>query len=186
MNQRSESDEWLMGQVRNGCRTSLEKLIRRHASGLLTFIERMVGDTHRAEELFQEVFLTVWKKRRQYKIEHAFRSWLFAIAANRCRADFRKRRTPTAVPEVVEAALTRESSPTETAIASETAAMVTTALDQLPPQQRMVVSLRVWNGLSFREIGEVVGTAESTARSTMHRALSSIRKYLEPKLSGEA
>jgi RNA polymerase sigma-70 factor (ECF subfamily) len=172
-----------MGQVRKGCRSSLEKLVRRYASPLLTFIERTVGDRHRAEELFQEVFLSVWSKRRQYKLEHAFRSWLFTIAANRCRSHFRKQVTPTISPEIVDASPDRATSATETAIATETATMVTVAVKQLPPAQRMVVSLRVWNGLSFAKIAEVIGTAEGTARSTMHRALAAMRKSLEPKLS---
>jgi RNA polymerase sigma factor (sigma-70 family) len=86
-------------------------------------------------------------------------------------------------PEVVEATVSSDGSPAETAIATETAVLVTNAVAQLPPQQRAVVSLRVWNGLSFGEIAEIVGTAESTARSTMHRALASIRQFLEPHVN---
>ncbi len=57
-----------------------------------------------------------------------------------------------------------------------------TPVEQLPPQQRTVIVLRIWNGLSFREISEVVGTTESTARSNMHRGLQTMRSYLEPRL----
>src|SRR5262245_52272206 len=92
----NEPDEWLMGQVALGRREHLEPLVRRFASPLLTFIQRMVGDRHRAEELFQEVFLAVWVKRAQYRFPRSFRAWLFAIAANRCREDYRKGR-PAAV-----------------------------------------------------------------------------------------
>ena len=67
-------------------------LIRRHASRLLTYIQRMIGDRHRSEELFQEVFLAVWSKRRQYKFPRPFRAWLFGIATNQCRSEFRKAR----------------------------------------------------------------------------------------------
>ena len=55
----------------------------------------VVGDRHRAEEIFQEVFFTVWQKRKQYKFPKRFRSWLYAIAANRCRQDYRKSKLPT-------------------------------------------------------------------------------------------
>ena len=71
----------------------------------------------------------------------------------------------------------------QTAIATETAAIVETALTRLPTQQRTVVVLRVWNGLSYAEIADVVGTAESSVRSNMHRALATVRRYLEPRLS---
>lgn len=183
MNHRTESDEWLMGQVRQGDREALEKLVRRYASPLLTFIVRMIGDRHRAEELFQEVFLAVWTKRRQFKLKYAFRGWLFTIAANRCRSDFRKKQIPTAPAHDPATTASGETAPSTTAIATETASLVSTAVEQLPPQQRTVVVLRIWNGLSFREISEVVGTTESAARSNMHRGLQTMRGYLEPRLS---
>ena len=74
MDPRQERDEWLMAQVALGKRDHLEPLVRRYASALLTFIRRMVGDAHRSEELSQEVFLAIWKKRRQYEFPRPFRS----------------------------------------------------------------------------------------------------------------
>jgi RNA polymerase sigma-70 factor (ECF subfamily) len=177
-----ESDEWLMGQVRRGKRDALEKLVRRFASPLLTFIERMVGDRHRSEELFQEVFLRVWTRRKQYKLDRSFRAWLYAIAANRCRDEFRKRSTHEVTAPEIETTPTDDPSATQTAIATETATIVFTAVTLLPPQQRTIVVLRTWNGLSFGEIAEIVGTAESTVRSNMHRGLASMRRYLEPRV----
>src|SRR5262249_43789443 len=91
MEQRSDRDEWLMAQTALGKREPLEPLLRRHASPLLTFIQRMVGDRHRSEELFQEVFLAVWVKRRQYQFPRPFKAWLYAIALNKCRASYRQR-----------------------------------------------------------------------------------------------
>ena len=132
MNTRNESDEWLMGQVRRGSRESLEKLVRRYASPLLTFIERMVGDRHRSEELFQEVFLTVWTKRKQYKLDRPFRSWLYTIAANRCRSDFRRQSVRAVSAVDVETTPAAGNSPVQTAIATETASMVETAVARLP------------------------------------------------------
>ena len=67
MTKRDQSDEWLMGQVALGGRQHLEPLIRRYASPLLTYLERTIGDRHRAEELFQDVFLAVWTKRKTYE-----------------------------------------------------------------------------------------------------------------------
>jgi len=73
MHQAQERDEWLMAQVADGKREHLEPLIRRYANPLLTFIRRMVGDQHRSEELFQDVFLAVWVKRRQYQFPRPLR-----------------------------------------------------------------------------------------------------------------
>jgi RNA polymerase sigma-70 factor (ECF subfamily) len=184
MNKGHEGDEWLMGQVALGKREYLAPLVRRYASPLLTFIQRMIGDRHRGEELFQEVFLVVWTKRGQYKFPRSFRSWLFAIAANRCRADFRKARAEkVSLDDLPEAApVASDPSPVEAAISTETASLVATAVAQLPPGQRTVVVLRVWNGLSYAEIAEIVGRTEATVRSHMHHGLAAMRKYLEPRL----
>ena len=179
-----ETDERLMRQVAEGKREQLHLLLRRYASGLLTFIGRMIGDRHRSEELFQEVFLAVWSARRKYEYPRPFRSWLFGIAMNKCRAEFRRHRlVPVATNEgPVASAVTSDPSPVEAAIASETASLVARAVAQLPPAQRTVVVLRIWNGLSYKEIAEVVDRTEATARSHMFHALAAIRTYLEPRL----
>ncbi len=186
MNQKHTADEWLMAQVAEGKRDCLEPLVRRYASPLLTFIRRMVGDDHRGEELFQEVFLAVWAKRRQYQAPRPFKPWLYAIAVNKCREWFRGPSVPVTGP-LDEAAPTAPAapgpSPVDTAIATETAALVAAAVTRLPAQQRAVVVLRIWDGLSYAEIAQVVGRTEATVRSHMPHGLAAIRKYLEPRLS---
>lgn len=87
-------DEWLMGQVARGRRDGLDILVRRYAGPLLTFLTRMTGDRHRSEELFQDVFLAVWVKGRQYDPFRMFKPWLYRIAINKCRASFRHRPLP--------------------------------------------------------------------------------------------
>jgi RNA polymerase sigma-70 factor (ECF subfamily) len=188
MNQANASDEWVMGQVAGGKRECLETLVRRYASPLLTFIERMIGDRHRAEEVFQDVFLAVWRKRRTYKFPRPFRSWLFAIAANRCRQVSRRARSPDVLPLDDKAASVPVASgptPADVAVATEAASLVGVAVAQLPPQQRTVLILRNWNGLSYAEISQIVGRSEATVRSHMHHALAGIRRYLEPRMSSD-
>src|SRR4051812_38446539 len=94
MNPRQDRDESLVAQVAQGKRDHLEPLVRRYASRLLTFIRRMVGGPHRSEELFQEVFLAVWAKRHQYQSPRPFKAWLYGIAANKCRAEYRAHPAP--------------------------------------------------------------------------------------------
>jgi RNA polymerase sigma-70 factor (ECF subfamily) len=177
-------DEWLMAQVARGERDCLEALVRRHADRLLTFLERMTGDRHRAEELFQEVFLTLWVKRRLYEHPWPFKPWLYAIAANKCRAAARGRRpAPLALEDAAPwAPVSALPLPPESAVATETAALVSEAVALLPPQQRAVVVLRVWEGLSYADIAEALGRTEATVRSHMHHGLAALREYLEPRL----
>jgi RNA polymerase sigma factor (sigma-70 family) len=73
--------------------------------------------------------------------------------------------------------------PAEAVIATETAALVSAAVAQLPPQQRAVLVLRVWNGLSYAEIAQAIDRSEATVRSHMFHGLSTLRRYLEPRLN---
>lgn len=186
-----ESDEQLMAQVAVGQREPLGILLRRYGGPLLTFIQRMVGDRHRSEELFQDVFLAVWKNRRQYQFPRPFRSWLFGIAVNKCRGEFRVARFNTVTFDEQAgylatgqpySATAQPAGPSDAAMAVETSAIVQTAVMRLPDQQRMAVVMRVWNGMSYSEIAEVMQRAESTVRSEMSHGLAALRKYLEPRL----
>ena len=181
------SDEWLMQEVARGRREHVATLLRRYANPLLTFIRRMIGDRHRAEELFQEVFLAVWTHRTTYEYPRRFRPWLFGIAINKCRADFRK---PVPLPIVLDESsvgplVAAGPSPPEAVIAAETATLVATAVARLPAGQRTVLVLRIWNGLSYQEIARTMGGTEATARSHMFHALATVRKYLEPHMKDQ-
>lgn len=174
-----EPDEGLMANVAKGQRGPLETLVRRYATPLLTFIQRMIGDRHRSEELFQEVFLAVWNKKHQYEFPRAFKPWLFAIALNKCRADFRKPRVITA--HFAEEAVSQSEdgrAPLESMIATETAEKVALAITRLPTQQRTVVVLRIWQELSYTEIADLLQRSEGTVRSHMYHALASLRGIL--------
>lgn len=187
MDPRRETDELLMNRTSRGERAALSILMRRHANAVLTFLRRMTGDEHRSEELFQEVFLAVWVARGRYKFPRPFRPWLFGIAANKCRAGFRKRSEP-ALPigdAAVPVGANPGPSPPEQAVAVETAAIVEQAVMQLPTAQRSVVVMRMWNDLSYNEIAEVLGLAIPTVRSHMSLGLASLRKYLEPRMREE-
>jgi RNA polymerase sigma-70 factor (ECF subfamily) len=183
MNLRSDRDESLMAEVATGQRTALEPLIRRHASPLLSYVQRMVGDRHRGEEIFQEVFLAVWSKRGQYQFPRPFKPWLYGIATNKCYEVLRARQGFRGVePAAVEQLISPEPAPDDRAVATETAALVERAVQCLPAQQRAVVVLRLWQGLSYAEIAGVVGRTEATVRSHMSHGLAGLRQYLEPRL----
>jgi len=183
MDRQTESDEGLMRQVSQGRREQLGVLLRRYATPLLTFLERMLGDRHQAEELFQEVFLAVWTERNRYDGERPFHAWLFGIALNKCRADLRRRgRQPMPAETAQQVAAPADGSPVEVALTAERATLVAAALAELPDVQRMVLTLRIWQGMSYAEIGAAIERTESTARSHMFHALATVRSFLERRL----
>jgi RNA polymerase sigma-70 factor (ECF subfamily) len=175
------TDVDLMREVAIGRRDSLEQLVRRHGSELLTFIQRMVGDSSRRDDVFQDVFLSVWQKRHGYQYPRAFKPWLFKIAANKCREHFR---TAGRLPawSLDRDVVGTEDRPGDGLISQETHALVAAAVDALPESQRMVVVLRIWNGMSYAEIAEVTGRSEGTSRSLMYHALKQLREKLQIRL----
>ena len=181
MDDADDRDEFLMARVQHGQPELLERLLRRHASPLLTFLQRMTGDRHRGEELFQEVFLAVWRKRHQYDYPRPFKPWLYAIALNKCREAFRARSLPATSLDKTDAAAP-EAGPADALIAAETAELVSRAVTRLPERQRAVVVLRVWEDLPYARIAEILDSTEATVRSHMHHGLATLRKYLEPRL----
>ena len=179
----SARDEALMAEVAQGKYETLETLIRRHATPLLSFLHRMTGDYHRGEELFQEVFLAVWRKRGLYEYPRPFKNWLYAIAVNRCRSDFRRTALPTEpLAEDLPEPLLGQSSPVTTALAAERAAIIAAAVARLPEPQRVVVALRIWQQMSYGEIAQVLNQPDGTVRSHMHRGLCALRELLEGRL----
>jgi RNA polymerase sigma-70 factor (ECF subfamily) len=178
------SSEELMRRVQAGNRQDLSLLMRRHANPLLTFLERMTGDHHLSEELFQETFLVVWTDRSRYEYPKTFRLWLFGIAANKCRTAVRARqRRLASLGQLQSQSQTAKSdTPLDSAVATETASLVEQAVLQLTDQQREVVVMRVWSGLSYEAIGEALDRTEGTVRSHMCHALSAMRIFLEPRL----
>jgi RNA polymerase sigma-70 factor (ECF subfamily) len=166
-----------MTQVIDGNRGSLDLLVRRHADALLTFLCRNLRNWHKAEELFQEVFLAVWAKREQFDPKRPFKPWLYAIAVNKVRERFRHPPTPLGL-EGDSLAPGKEAAPEQALLNTELAEVIKAAVQQLPEQQRMVVTLRVWNGLSYPEIAESMELKEVTVRSHMHHALAALRRLL--------
>jgi RNA polymerase sigma-70 factor (ECF subfamily) len=182
MTTESPRDEWLMAEVAVGTRDSLEHLIRRYATPLLTFIERMVGNQHQSEELLQDVFLAIWKNRRQYQFPRPFKPWLYAIAINRCRTSFRKNSLWVVRLEEEPALPATAAEPVDAAIGTETAALLANAVAALPGQQRAVIALKIWEGLSYAQIADVLDRTEGTVRAHMHHGLAALRKHLEHRL----
>src|SRR5262245_16001676 len=172
-----DPDELLMAQVASGRGESLEPLVRRHAAPLVSFLQRMTGDHGRAEDLFQDTFMTVWRKRGTYKFPRPFKPWLYAVAMNACRAAFRSTKPMSELPNDPPAS-SRPDAPPDHAITTETVARINAVIQNMPPAQRAVVALRVWDGLSYADIATSIGRSEATVRSHMSHGLAALRQAL--------
>jgi RNA polymerase sigma-70 factor (ECF subfamily) len=167
----SASDGELLRRVGDGDGGAFETLYRRYARPVFGLALRRLGDRGRAEEAVQETFASVWRSARTYRPERGPGApWLYAVARNAIVDGARARPEPVAhAPEEI----SREAEPPERAEQSWLAWRVHRALEELPRQEREVLELAYWRGLSQSEIAArlriPLGTVKTRTRSGLHR-----------------
>jgi RNA polymerase sigma-70 factor (ECF subfamily) len=185
------TDEALMLSFRDGDARAFEELVTRHRRGLFNFLLRSVQNRSRAEELLQEVFLRVVRSKDRYEKTAKLTTWLYTIARNLCvdesrRAKFRRtvsldaprRGAEDDSPAMVDTVPADQVATDEAAAAPQIRQRLAKAIDVLPEDQREVFLMRQISGLSFKEIGEIVGAPENTVKSRMRYALEKLRQEL--------
>ena len=182
------TDEELLAAYQQGDPGAFEGLLRRHRAPLFTFLLRMLGDREKAEDLAQETFLRIVKGAQAWEHRARFQTWLFTIARNLCvdrarrdrfrRTDSLDAQGPDDEPAMVDSVPGREIDPARGAESARLRPLLTKALLSLPWEQREVFVLREQAGIPFREIAEMLGVNENTAKSRMRYALEGLRKAL--------
>lgn len=169
-----EADEALMERYAlSGDRAAFRTLFDRHSGRLQGFFLRGVRDAVVAQDLVQTTFLHVHRARRDYDPQRPFRPWLYTIASNVRREHWRrKKRKPEAALEPGhEGSVAPEAS-------TATDRLVRRALGELPDNQREVLLLRWYAGLTFPEIAQSLGINTSAAKVRSHRAMKALRALL--------
>jgi RNA polymerase sigma-70 factor (ECF subfamily) len=158
----------LIVAAQQGDRPAFAQLVERYWERLYRWLYHVTHDQHTAEDLAQESFLKAFAGLKKFQAGTNFGAWLFRIAhnnyANQCRASARQREAlPADLPS-------RERGPHEQAVSAEALQSVTQAIYRLPPEFRSALLLRVEEGLSFRQIAEVLDLTEETARWRVFKA----------------
>ena len=161
-------------------RAAFEVLYRRYLDRVYGYAFYQLGDHHDAEDATERTFLAALRALPTFRDEGAtFRAWLFRIAhntiANAHRSRFRRRAEP--LPEGLERAAPN-ADPAGLVLQAEEARHVLRAVAELPADRRQVVLLRFVDGLSSREIGQVMDRSEGAARVLLHRALRDLAARL--------
>jgi RNA polymerase sigma-70 factor (ECF subfamily) len=172
-----DSDEELFSAWRRGEGDKLEELVRRYEEPLFRFLHRRSGEAARAEDLFQETWMSVLKARDRYDASRSFKTWLYAIALNASRKAWRAKGPAASDPDLTRAA--SGDSPTRTLERRETAAAVRRILAALPEAQRDVFLLCEYEGLTYPEIAAVLGRPLGTVKSQMFYAVRRVKAGLE-------
>ncbi|MHC4295580.1 MAG: RNA polymerase sigma factor [Planctomycetota bacterium] len=189
----AEDDAIILDEIAHGNLEHFERFVERYKRRLFGYIRSRVGDAHWAEDLTQEVFLRAFRAgyRGVYDGHRSARTWLFTIA-NNCVIDFlrAKRSKPLALQsqlrrqsddaDAITLRADRSGGPATEAIRSEDRRRTEQMLERLPEAQRAVVALKVYGGLKFAEIAEVLGANTATVKSQMRYALDKIQRMLPP------
>jgi RNA polymerase sigma-70 factor (ECF subfamily) len=173
-------DDLLMERIARGDEAAFRALVERWERPVFAFLARMLGSREEAQDLSQETFLRVYRSAGRYRGSGRFKSWLFRIAGNQARSRLRRRKVLSWVgldPEREDLPSPGESAERRMEREDE-AARVRRAVTALPARQREAVVLREYEGMSYQEIAEAMGTSVSAVESLLHRAVTALRKEL--------
>lgn len=193
------SDEALMLLCQKGHQEALEKLYQRYYRPVLLFILRIVQDRDMAEDLVQETFIRVYNNRESWQPRSKFTSWLYRIARNLCIDEKRRywNRLVHMDSQYSDSNVNNPVSPLERAeddtgdarnhfaskIDEET---IKKAINQLSPEQREVIILNKYQGMSYIEIADILGATPESIKQRAYRAHLKLRQILQPLLQDYA
>ena len=187
MNFDSVSERELIKSYLNGSHKSLQILINRHKSRLFAYIFMLVKNKQLADDIFQDTFLKVINtlKSGKYNDEGKFIQWTMRIAHNLVIDHFRKQKKQTFVesynPEqnIFDSIRLTDPSVEERLVTDQIHTEVKSLLEYLPDEQKEVLYMRCYAGLSFKEIADQTEVSINTALGRMRYALINLRKMIE-------
>ena len=191
-NQKDLSDEELMQRLSVRDRQAFEEIYDRYGDLVYSTALRVLRDTHLAEDISQETFVRLWRKPESYVAERGrFLTWLISVTRNRAvdevRARGRRQRYETASPEEQERELPAGTAndPVLNADLAEQRRVVRAALAELPAEQRQVIELAFFGGLTQQEIADRLAQPLGTVKTRIRLGMQKLRAALAPVTRSE-
>lgn len=192
----TSSEKKLVQKLKRRDGRAFEFLVREYQAPILNLLYRMIGNREEAEDLAQEVFVTVFKKIDIFRGDSSLSTWIYRIATNHCRnrqkylSRRRYERTHTIDVGVQEDAgmpqsmrTTAEiSRPDELVEGYQAERIIQLAMADLDEEQRLVLVLRDIQNVSYEEVSAITGLPLGTVKSRLHRARMSLKDKLKPLL----
>jgi RNA polymerase sigma-70 factor (ECF subfamily) len=177
------SDEQLVEAFQAGQLAAYDELVSRWQGKIRGAVWRVLGSTEDAADITQEAFLRAFRGLKAFKREAKFSSWIYQIALNLCRDSLRRKKGKNYVsldePESQAPLLVSKSpSPFELTQGKEIADRVRLAIQKLTEDQREVIILKEYEGLTFAEIAETLGLPPSTVKTRLYRGLVEMKQHL--------
>jgi len=182
------SDEDLMSQLQAGTAEAFDIPVGRYKDPLTNYIYRFLGDMKECEDLLQETFLRVYRNRHSYRRIAKYSTWLYTIAGNLARSEYRKRKRRRLYSLQ---SVNRDEEEYEVEIPDETFSpdrhtdstiqdhYIQEALKEIPEEFREVVVLRDVQQLAYEEIAEITGLPMGTVKSRINRGRTKLQMLLK-------
>ncbi len=187
------TDTQIINLILNGDRSRFNSLIWRWEKPIYNFIFRYLGDKELARDVTQRTFIRVYKNLTRLRDPAKFSSWIYQIASNLCKDEIKKM----SHRDVISLDLIQENNeneghrlpeqlcdslralPDEKLNQKQVSSIVQKALRQLPEEQRVVIIMKEYQGLKFKEIAESLNQPLNTIKSRMYYGLNGLRKIFE-------
>jgi RNA polymerase sigma-70 factor, ECF subfamily len=172
-----DPDREIADRFRDGERAAFDLLVRRHQKGMWRLIRRYVRRDADAADVTQLAFVRAFRGLASFRGTATVRSWLYRIAIN-CALSWLRDHRREQPAELAEDALVDDNPAPAQLSASDERARLRRAIELLPPKQKLVLELRVFDDLSFKEVADLADCSENTAKVNFHYAVKRLRDIL--------
>lgn len=185
-------DQELISRAQRGEHTAFEELVYKYDREVLSIANSFTNDPDDTKDIYQEVFLRVYRALPKFEFRSEFSTWLFRIVTNVCLTHQTRGRARTfmsidedfeghqgQLQEDAVVAPSRPLSPERLAESAEISSHIEAALDTLSQQQRLVFTLKHYQGYKLREIADMMDCSEGTVKKYMFTAMEKLRKRLK-------
>lgn len=190
---RDQRDLGLVRRIRRGDHAAFRALVRHYQNPIYALCLRMLGSREDAEDVAQEVFLTIHRSVHTWRGESRFYTWLYRVATNHCKnkikylsvRNFHRAEDldSTAYSEHLAANPNKSAANPEQVVAGRRLeALINRELANLEPEHRVLIILRDFQGLAYQDIIEITGLTEGTLKSRLHRARVALKRRIHPYL----
>ncbi|MBC55047.1 MAG: RNA polymerase [Gammaproteobacteria bacterium] len=174
-----QTDEEIMAGITAGDQRSFAEAVRMHARPIAFYAYRMLGNQSEAEDIAQETFLRLWTQASRWQPgKAALSTWLHRIAHNLC-IDFLRKNKPALASELSDDLIDDQATAEETLNSEAQQNMLHVALGRLPERQRSALVLTHYQGLSNREVADMLAITVDALESLLARARRSLKTYCQ-------
>ena len=192
-NNLSDPDHELMERICSGELAAFTQLVKKYQRIVMATIYRYTGNRNEVEDLAQEIFFKVYRAAKSYTPQAKFSTWLYRVVVNHC-LNYRRSQKRSALTTSLDHSMPeKEKSPLQAAQPQyqhpesliqqqELQATIQRAIGELPDRQRMAIILSRFEGLSYKEIAQVLECSLSAVESLLFRAMTSLKEKLKTQI----